>query len=117
MGRSWERLAELEAERQQVIGELAREVADMSPEAREGWTHELEAAGVAPAEAEQYVQGLHQLGLDARAREAELEPQHEVEAEAEGEGVGREEVELEEAQHVSRDQEPELEHEGPELSR
>jgi hypothetical protein len=113
MGSSWERLAELEAERQEVIGELAREVADMSPEAREGWTHELEAAGVAPAEAEQYVQGLHQLGLDARAREAELEQQHEVEAE-------REEVELEEVEHVDRDQvypAAELEHEGPELSR
>jgi hypothetical protein len=108
MGSSWERLAELEAERQEVIGELAREVADMSPEAREGWTHELEEAGVAPVEAEQYVQGLHQLGLDARAREAELEQQHEVEAE-------REEVE-----HVDRDQvypAAELEHEDPELSR
>ena len=108
MGSSWERLAKLEAERQEVIGELAREVADMSPEAREGWTHELQQAGVAAAEAEQYVQGLHQLGLDARAREAELEQQHEVEAE-------REEVE-----HVDRDQvypAAELEHEDPELSR
>jgi hypothetical protein len=62
MGSSWERLVELEAEREEVIGELAREVADMSPEAREGWTHELEAAGVAAVEAEQYVRGSGSLG-------------------------------------------------------
>jgi hypothetical protein len=120
MGSSWERLAELEAERQEVIVELAREVADMSPETREGccWTHELEAAGVAPAEAEQYVQRLQQLGLDARAHEAQVE--QEREAEREGVVAGCEEVELEEVEHVDRGQvyrAAELEHEGPELSR
>ncbi|HEY0410208.1 MAG TPA: hypothetical protein VGE42_08060, partial [Candidatus Dormibacteraeota bacterium] len=92
---SVERLAELEAEREEVIVELAREVADMSPEAREGWTRELEAAGVAPAEAEQYVQGLHQLGRDARAREAELEQERFI---AEREEVERGEAEIERAE-------------------
>jgi hypothetical protein len=95
-----ERLAALEAERQEVIVELAREVADMSPEAREVWTRELEAAGVPPEEAERYVQGLQQLGLDARARVAE--PQQEQDEPerlvAEGEEVERGEAEIERAE-------------------
>jgi colicin import membrane protein len=110
---SVERLAELEAERQEVVGELAREVADMSPEARERWTRELEAAGLAPAEAEQYVQGLQQLGLDAQAREAELEQERFV---AEREEVERGEAEIERAERelliqdaIEREPLPELE--------
>jgi hypothetical protein len=93
MGSSWERLAELEQERTELVAELAREVADMSPEAREGCANELEAAGVAPAVAEQYVQGLQQLGLDARAREVELQQEH---GEPKRFVAEREEVELEE---------------------
>jgi hypothetical protein len=113
MGSSWERLVELEQERTEVVAELAREVADMSPEAREGWTHELEAAGVAAVEAEQYVRGLRQLGLDARTREAELEQERFV---AEREEVERGEAEIERAERerliqeeIEREPLPELE--------
>jgi hypothetical protein len=115
---SVERLAELEAEREEVIAELAREVADMSPEAKEGWTRDVEAAGVPPADAEQYVQGLHQLGLDARARQAELGPKRDEPERfaAEREEVERGEAEIERAERerliqeeIEREPLPELE--------